>query len=266
MRFGEFLTEDISLVESRKHLIDTFSTEIPAVLTRLKHMADRHADNYTPKRGDDGRYEDFSARSYAKKLQFVLGSHAAKWYKETFWPRSRPSFFAYARYNQRHASELMAHLSDPERNSFSGIRMLMDAVGVIAEKTNDRVMASAVAAGRRAFDSYSDHLVVVRRKAAENNGVYSGRPDDIESRSMVVGKRDPSKMPVINVDTGVDGYLSDPSNEVYSQQRMAVDSIVHATLKRLPTSVSGEIRNAIARSSNKLMALQQELNKRGIKL
>ena len=266
MRFGEFLTEDISLAECRKHLIDTFSTEIPAVLTRLRQMAERHADNYTPKRGDNGRYEDFSAHSYAKALQFVLGSHASKWYKETFWPRSRPSFFAYAKYNQRYASELMSHLSDPEYNSFNGINLLMDAVGVIAEKTNDRVMASAVAAGQRAFDSYSDHLDKVRRKAAENNGVHSGRPDDIGSRSMVVGKRDPSKMPVVNVDTGVDGYLSDPSNAINGQQRTVANDLVHMALKRLPASVAGDIRNAIARSGNKLLALQQELDKRGIKL
>lgn len=52
----------------------------------------------------------------------------------------------------------------------------------------------------------------------------------------------------------------------FGSQYSAVENIVNDILKELPKSVAGDIRNAIARSPNKLLALQQEITKRGIKM
>lgn len=49
-----------------------------------------------------------------------------------------------------------------------------------------------------------------------------------------------------------------------SSQRSQAEDIVQQVLNSLPKNVAGEVRNAIARSDNKLLALQQELHKRGI--
>lgn len=51
-----------------------------------------------------------------------------------------------------------------------------------------------------------------------------------------------------------------------TEQRMQVEKIVQGVLNSLPSRVAGEIRNEIARSPNKLVALQQALTSRNIKL
>ncbi len=53
---------------------------------------------------------------------------------------------------------------------------------------------------------------------------------------------------------------------VVGAQNAQVDSVVNNILATLPSKISGDVRNAIARSPNKLLALQSELSKRGIKL
>ena len=48
------------------------------------------------------------------------------------------------------------------------------------------------------------------------------------------------------------------------QQNAQADQIVNDILKKLPSKVAGDIRNAIARTPNKLQSLQSELQKRGV--
>jgi hypothetical protein len=55
-------------------------------------------------------------------------------------------------------------------------------------------------------------------------------------------------------------------SNVAGQQNAQVEVIVNNILQELPANVRGEIRNAIARSPNKLQALQQELTRRNINL
>lgn len=54
------------------------------------------------------------------------------------------------------------------------------------------------------------------------------------------------------------------SPSAIGSQMSAVEALVADILRKLPSKVSGEVRNAIARSENKLVALQKELAKRGI--
>lgn len=51
-----------------------------------------------------------------------------------------------------------------------------------------------------------------------------------------------------------------------AQQNQQVEAIINQVLMRLPKSVAGDVRNAIAKSANKLAALQAELKKRNINL
>ena len=61
-----------------------------------------------------------------------------------------------------------------------------------------------------------------------------------------------------------------PSQEkapnVHGKQASAAEEAVNHVLKNLPKEVASEVRAAIAKSDNKLQALQRELVKRGIKL
>ena len=56
-----------------------------------------------------------------------------------------------------------------------------------------------------------------------------------------------------------------PKNPAIGQQRSQVEDIVNDVLSKLPKKIAGDIRNAIARSPNKLQALQAELKKYGQK-
>ncbi|NDI17829.1 MAG: hypothetical protein EBY83_07705, partial [Verrucomicrobia bacterium] len=55
--------------------------------------------------------------------------------------------------------------------------------------------------------------------------------------------------------------IKPPKSNVVGQQNAQVDQIVNDILSKIPKHIAGEIRNAIARSPNKLSALKQELNK-----
>ena len=50
------------------------------------------------------------------------------------------------------------------------------------------------------------------------------------------------------------------------QQNVQAEQMINAILASLPGGIAGEIRNAIARSPNKLQALQAEIARRGITL
>jgi hypothetical protein len=56
-----------------------------------------------------------------------------------------------------------------------------------------------------------------------------------------------------------------PKNPAIGQQRSQVEDIINNVLSKLPKKIAGDIRNAIARSPNKLQALQAELQKRNVK-
>ncbi len=58
----------------------------------------------------------------------------------------------------------------------------------------------------------------------------------------------------------------DKEKGVMGVQAAAAEDVVNQVLADLPKEVRGEIRNAIAKSSNKIVALQMELAKRGIKI
>lgn len=66
----------------------------------------------------------------------------------------------------------------------------------------------------------------------------------------------------------VDPDWVEPEDEfaTKSQQSATANDLVSRVLDDLPSNVAGDIRNAIARSPNKIQALQHELDKRGIKL
>jgi hypothetical protein len=51
-----------------------------------------------------------------------------------------------------------------------------------------------------------------------------------------------------------------------AQQQIQIEQLINSVLTKIPKGVAGEIRNAISRESNKLMALQKELTKRNIKM
>jgi hypothetical protein len=60
--------------------------------------------------------------------------------------------------------------------------------------------------------------------------------------------------------------VNSPKDTTHGQQMSKAEEIVNDILRKLPSKISGEIRNAISRSPNKLQALQKELHKRKIEV
>ena len=71
---------------------------------------------------------------------------------------------------------------------------------------------------------------------------------------------------LVDEDDNVPSKSTQPKTNVVGQQNTQVEQIINDVLATLPKNVAGEVRNAIARSGNKLAALKQELDKRGISL
>ena len=69
---------------------------------------------------------------------------------------------------------------------------------------------------------------------------------------------------------GADPYSNSQEKQkpenVISKQNAEVEKIINDTLGRIDRHQAGEIRNILSRSANKLATLQQELNRRGIRL
>ena len=64
----------------------------------------------------------------------------------------------------------------------------------------------------------------------------------------------------------VPAKTKDPRNIAIGQQNVQIDQIVNDILSKIPKNISGNIRNAIARSPNKLLALKAELDQHNIKI
>jgi hypothetical protein len=98
---------------------------------------------------------------------------------------------------------------------------------------------------------------------ANNAKLWAHNKQDYENfiEKLISGKSD---------DDDGDGYgapatVDTPSKDaLLGKQRNHAEEIVNDVLRKLSSSVAGDIRNAIARAPNKLQALQQELQRRKI--
>lgn len=79
----------------------------------------------------------------------------------------------------------------------------------------------------------------------------------------LTGKPDPEES---RVETDPNWVEPEDTFAAQSQQNATANDLVSRVLRDLPSNVAGDIRNAIARSPNKIQALQRELDKRGIRL
>lgn len=167
-----------------------------------------------------------------KGFRFVSGGQKTQWYHDTFVRYLRPSLYNLAK--STGSNELKRYLNDSIGNvSFAGVEnALLPILQKIAKDKKLSVLSNGVMAGIHARDAYLAKL------------------EEIES----AGEDDVDNTPV------------PPKQDNIGQQNVAVDNIINDVLGRLDRKVAGEVRNAIARSDNKLQALQQELTRRGIRM
>jgi hypothetical protein len=175
-----------------------------------------------------------------KGFPFIAGGRGKRWYDEFYWNRMETDLQTLVRKNPR--------ATEPLRQFFGGER---DAKGHISFiKLSRQLPKVLVTVGK---NLKSEDLENFGRNWFINN-------QDFEQYL----KRVEHEVYSDNDQTSSDNKK--PRDSAVGQQNAAANDLVSQVLNSLDRRVAGDIRNAIARDTNKIAALQRELAKRNIKI
>jgi hypothetical protein len=228
MRLFEFteLRENVSFESSIKIVVDILTTELPELYRRLGKMAENYSSNH-------GEID--------KGFNFIAGGIKSTWYNDVVIKSLRPSLYNLLKHTpkqHRHLLDVFLNATIGQGSMSSIEHSLIPALGKLGVALKSQKLQQASSAAKNSVNNFYN---LIERL---NNEYYNSDVDgDIDSENDV-----PAEPNVIG------------------QQNIAVDGIINDVLSRIDRRVAGEIRNAIARSDNKLAALQQELRRRGINL
>lgn len=168
-----------------------------------------------------------------KGFQMVAAGAAKRWYDTFYFNRLGKELRHLTQQSTRHAAPLNDFLSTLPKNFSAVANDLPEILVQFGQKIGDKELA---------------RLSQVWINTRENFKKYL---DDLEAST-----DDDFDEPVEKT----------PKNKTLGQQASQAEEIVNSILKKLPSRISGDIRNAIARAPNKLQALQAELQKRNVKV
>jgi len=228
--FGS-MEESISLNTTVKAIANDIGEPITSLYATLKKMAKSYYDN----NGD------------LKRFGLVAAGVGSRWFQTYYVNKMQTDLYDLTRQSPAHAAELKQFLRGKMvkdnlvmPKSFSELNK--DLPEILA-RMGTKMGAEALAKNAKAWvynkHDYEDFI----------NKLLNGKGDD---------------------DDDGDGYgapatVDAPSKDaLLGKQRNHAEEIVNDVLRKLPSNVAGDIRNAIARAPNKLQALQQELQKRKI--
>ena len=164
---------------------------------------------------------------------------SAQWFNNFYFNKLQAELYALTKQAPKYAPPLIDFLKDASEDrerhiNFTEIsRSLPPILFQIGKRMGDQNLTQFASNWNSRREEYESYLADLEDQA-------DGEDDFNEP----VVKPEKSKMP--------------------GQQMAQVEQIVNDILAKLPKNIAGEIRNAIARSPNKLQALDQELTKRKI--
>jgi hypothetical protein len=236
--------EDVKKAIPAKALIqrmeeDTSLEEGPSLPSTLKSITTNGepiAQLYGRLKAMASRWMDNNGR--LKGFHRNAAGQSAQWFNNFYFNNLQADLYALAKQAPKHAAPLLDFLKDASedrenRINFTEISRSLPPILIrMGQKIGDEGLvrfATNWNARREDYESYLDSLE------------YQTDNDDTDK-------------PVVKPE----------KNKMSGQQNAQVEQIVNSVLAKLPKKISGEIRNAIARSPNKLQALHQELTKRNI--
>lgn len=228
MRLEQILAEDISQPAAIKNITDILSTELPELYRRLGKMAEQFEYNNGPIGEITATYNN------PKKFAFIIGSQKAQWYKSVFDTQLKSSLYALTNTLPKSLrAELNKYTDEAMSNGkFSHIEnSLIPLIKRIGQTIKSDQLIAGANAAKSAMDAFNATVESLW------NGEESGHTDEPVTQKQASG---------------------------IGQQNAAADQLINGVLSDLDKRVAGEIRNAIAKSGNKLAALQSELKKRGL--
>jgi len=237
MRIHEILAESASYEST----IQVILTVLDSPINILYHNLDRALEEYYRNADPQALIND----PRADRWGLVKGTHTNRWV-ENFWSSElRSNLHDLVKYRPKQTPELKRYLSvldgqaSRERDKFKTIEKQIPG---ILERLGKSLKNPRLQELSRNWQRLSAELEKKREKIRDR---YISDFQDQTSTSST---------------------SQSSSNQLGGQQAQQAEQIVNAILSDIPKREAGEIRQAIARSSNKLQALQQELTKRNIKL
>lgn len=161
----------------------------------------------------------------------------ARWFNDFYFNKLQNELYSLAQQTPKHSGPLKSFLKDTTENrekhiTFAEISEKLPSILFnIGKNINDDGLMRFAKNWELRKKEYEEYLAKIESEDSNNN------------------------------DTEIDDQ---PRDNFLGRQNAQVEEIVNNILRNLPNRVAGEIRNAIARSPNKLQALQQELARRNI--
>ena len=219
------LVESTSLETTLKAIINDISEPVTSTYENLKYLAKKYVR-------DHGELD--------RGWNMVAMGPGSKWVEQFYKDKLKNELYDLIRYNSRYTVELQKFLRGVEINgeldikrSFSNIsRVLPPILVTLGDKLQSPQLAKSAQRWMQNLKDYHAYLA-------------SSEIDDDDEDDYTPA-------------------VATPKSTVPGQQNAQVEKIINDILTKLPGNVSGEIRNIIARSSNKLQALQQELTNRNL--
>ena len=165
---------------------------------------------------------------------------SAQWFNNFYWNKMQGDLYDLTKQASKYAPPLIAFLKDASEDRERSINFreisasLPSILQQIGTRMGNKELASFGANWNKRQQDYENYLARIEAEVDTDD-------DD--------GYEEPKA----------------PKDNTFGKQNVQADQIVNDILKNLPSKVAGDIRNAIARSPNKLQALQAELQKRGVK-
>ncbi len=224
--FGS-MEESISLNTTVKAIANDIGEPITSLYATLKKMAKQYYDN----NGD------------LKRFGLVAAGVGSRWFQQYYVNKMQTDLYDLTRQSPTHAAELKQFLRG---------KMIKDNL-VMPKSFSDLTKDLPEILVRMGSKMGAESL-------AKNAKAWVHNKQDYEDfiNKLVNGKGDDD-------DQDTPATVDAPSKDaLLGKQRNHAEEIVNDVLLKLPSSVAGDIRKAIARAPNKLQALQQELQRRKI--
>jgi hypothetical protein len=220
------LIEGTSIDSTLRAIINDIGEPITSVYDTMKFQAKKYMENH----GELGR-----------GFRMVAAGVGGRWVQNMYVGRLHNELYDLCKYNTRRTVDLRDFLRGEEtanelemKRSFGNIA---NNLPPILAKLGEQINAP--------------QLTRNAQRWMQNKAEYERYLMDLEADG-----DEPDDAPVVK-----------PSKSTaVGQQNTQVDKIVNDVLSKLPKSIAGDIRNAIARAPNKLAALKQEIDARHLKL
>lgn len=167
-------------------------------------------------------------------FHMVASGAAKRWYDQFYFNKLGKELRHLVQQAPRHSAQLSEFLSTMPANFSQVAKSLPEILMALGKHMGHKQLVDKANAWANTRDRYFDYLDKLKLESEEETPVSTSQLKDKEQKSS----------------TGA--------------QFNQVEQLVADILRSLPSNVAGDIRNAIARSPNKLVALQQELAKRDI--